>query len=80
MADGTGRLTVRRSKTDQTSGGRLLYLSVTTMAKLDAIRPVGPGHGHGTVFGLSSSQIGRRISLSCWAAGRSAVAGHNNGR
>ena len=41
--DGSGRLIVRRSKTDQAAEGRMLYLSPRTMADLDAIRPVGTG-------------------------------------
>ena len=53
MADGTGRLTVRRSKTDQTSEGKVLYLSVTSMADIDAIRPAEPSHRHMSVFALS---------------------------
>ena len=78
MADGTGRLTVRRSKTDQTSEGKVLYLSTTSMADIDAIRPAEPSHGHMSVFGLSSSQIGRRIARSCEVAGfAGAYSGHS---
>ena len=40
----------------------MLYLSPRAMADLDAIRPVVPAHGHVSVFGLSGSQIGRRIA------------------
>ena len=76
--DGSGRLTVRRSKTDQAAEGRMLYLSPRTMADLDAIRPVVPAHGHVSVFGLSGSQIGRRIARSCDAAGfPGAYSGHS---
>ena len=75
--DGSGRLIVRRSKTDQAAEGRMLYLSPRTMADLDAIRPVVPAHGHVSVFGLSGSQIGRRIARSCDAAGYpGAYSGH----
>ena len=78
MADGTGRLTVRRSKTDQTSEGKMLYLSAASMADLEAVRPDGNDHGHRAVFGLSSSQIGRRIARSCEAAGfPGAYSGHS---
>ena len=78
VSDGTGRLTVRRSKTDQASEGKVLYLSGTTMSDLDAVRPDEPAPGHRSVFGLSSSQIGRRISLSCAAAGfPGAYSGHS---
>ena len=78
MEDGTGRLTVRRSKTDQVSEGRMLYLSVTSMGDLEAIRPAGSSHGQMAVFGLSSSQIGRRIARSCEVAGfAGAYSGHS---
>lgn len=78
MVDGTGRLTVRRSKTDQVSEGKVLYLSSTSMADLDAIRPDVHDHGHLTVFGLSSSQIRRRIARSCEVAGfAGAYSGHS---
>ena len=78
MADGTGRLTVRRSKTDQVSEGKVLYLSASSMADLEAIRPDGQDHGHLTIFGLSSSQIGRRIARSCEIAGfAGAYSGHS---
>ena len=78
MADGTGRLTVRRSKTDQTSEGKVLYLSAASMAGMDAIHPAEPSHRHMSVFALSSSQIGRRIARSCEVAGfPGAYSGHS---
>ena len=78
MADGAGRLIVRRSKTDQTSEGKVLYLGVTSMADLEAIRPDDPTQGQKSVFGLSSSQIGRRITRSCVVAGfPGAYSGHS---
>ena len=78
MGDGTGRLTVRRSKTDQTSEGKVLYLSARSMGDLDAIRPADPNPGHITIFGLSSSQIGRRIARCCEVAGfPGAYSGHS---
>ena len=39
--DGSGRLTVQRSKTDQAGVGTVLYLSTETMHSLAAIRPEG---------------------------------------
>ena len=78
MADGTGRLTVRRSKTDQVSEGKVLYLSAASMAGMDAIRPAEPSHRHMSVFALSGSQIGRRIARSCEVAGfPGAYSGHS---
>ena len=41
-SDGSGRLILRRSKTDQAAEGRMLYLSPRTMADLEAIRPSEP--------------------------------------
>ena len=66
-ADGSGRLVVRRSKTDAEGEGKALWLSPETMAALDAIR--GEGGGAGPVFGLSGQQISRRIAAVCEAAG-----------
>ena len=78
MADGTGRLTVRRSKTDQNSEGKMLYLSAASMADLEAIRPGDSSRGDMKVFGLSSSQIGRRIARSCETGGfPGAYSGHS---
>ena len=76
--DGSGRLIVRRSKTDQAAEGRMLYLSPRAMADLDAIRPSEPAQGNMSVFGLSGSQIGRRIARSCEVAGfPGAYSGHS---
>ena len=41
--DGSGRLTIRRSKTDQMGAGAVLYLGPPTVRALEAIRPAGPG-------------------------------------
>ena len=78
MPNGTGRLIVRHSKTDQTSEGKVLYLSGTAISDLEAIRPHDPVQGHTRVFSLSSSQIGRRIARSCETAGFPGVySGHS---
>ncbi len=55
--DGSGRITVIRSKTD-----------VEAVGALDAIRPVGAGR-EVKVFGLSESQISRRVKVIARAAG-----------
>ena len=71
-ADGSGRLTIARSKTDQAAGGTTLYLCPAAVEALLAIRPeeavTDPA---GSLFGLSASQISRRIK----AAGRMAGLG-----
>lgn len=66
--DGSGRLTVRRSKTDTEGVGTVLYLWPDTMARLNAIRPPDSRPDH-PVFGLSGRQLRRRISQAFGAAG-----------
>ena len=60
--DGSGRLHVVRSKTDQASEGSVLYLGPAAVEALLAIRPqeavIDPG---ASVFNLSAGQISRRI-------------------
>ena len=69
-ADGSGRLHVARSKTDQTAEGAVLYLGPTAVDALLAIRPqeavIDPG---ASVFGLSARQISRRIKAATKMAG-----------
>lgn len=67
-SDGSGRMLIARSKTDQDGAGAVLYLSRKTMAALDAIRPA-DSEDSDSVFGLSASQIGRRIGQAARAAG-----------
>ena len=69
-ADGSGRLHVVRSKTDQTAERAVLYLGLAAVEALLAIRPeeavIDPG---ASVFGLSASQISRRIKAATKMAG-----------
>ena len=65
--DGTGRLFVGISKTDQEGEGTLLFISRRTMSDLDAIRP--EVSAEGPVFGLHPRTIGRRIAAAARAAG-----------
>ena len=74
--DGTGRVLVRRSKTDQTGDGAVLWLSRSTMAALAAIRPAGAA-ASAPVFDLGEKQIGRRIAAAAAAAGLDGVSGHS---
>ena len=66
--DGSGRITVRRSKTDQAGEGKVLYLAPATM---DALRLLDHAWiiGGVRVFRLSPSQICRRIAAAARAAG-----------
>ena len=65
--DGTGRLLIRRSKTDPEGEGAVAFLSVSTMARLAAIR-AGAAVG-GRVFGLCRKQMATRIKQAAHAAG-----------
>ena len=66
--DGSGRITVIRSKTDVEAQGAVVAITPAAMKALDAIRPVGVG-GEAKVFGLSDSQIARRVKAIAKAAG-----------
>lgn len=74
--DGSGRLFVGVSKTDQEGEGTLLFVSRQTMSDLAAIRPAEPGDR--LVFDLHPRSIGRRIAAAARAAGQSgAYSGHS---
>ena len=66
--DGSGRITVVRSKTDVEAQGAVVAITPAAMQALDAIRPAGAG-GEVKVFGLSESQIARRVKVIAKAAG-----------
>ena len=66
--DGSGRITVIPSKTDVEAQGAVVAITPAAMQALDAIRPVGAG-GEVKVFGLSESQIARRVKGIAKAAG-----------
>ncbi len=66
--DGSGRIAVIRSKTDAEAVGAVVAVTPAAMQALDAIRPVGVGGGE-KVFGLSESQIARRVKAIAKAAG-----------
>ena len=66
--DGSGRITVVRSKTDVEAQGAVVAITPAAMNALDAIRPAGVG-GNVKVFGLSESQIARRVKAVAKAAG-----------
>ena len=66
--DGSGRITVIRSKTDAEATGAVVAITPAAMGALDAIRPVGVG-GEVKVVGVSESQIARRVKVIAKAAG-----------
>ena len=65
--DGTGRLLIRRSKTDPEGHGAVAYVSAPTMAALRLIRD-GAADAD-SVFGLHRNQISTRIKQAASAAG-----------
>ena len=66
--DGSGRITVVRSKTDVEAQGATVAITPAAMQALDTIRPAGVGSDE-KVFGLSESQIARRVKAIAKAAG-----------
>ena len=68
--DGSGRITVVRSKTDVEAQGAVVAVTPAAMQALSAIRPAGAS-GEEKVFGLSESQIARRVKVIARAAGLS---------
>ena len=66
--DGSGRITVIRSKTDAEAQGAVVAITPAAMQALSALRPTGAG-GEVKVFGLSESQIARRVKAIARAAG-----------
>ena len=67
-SDGTGRLTVARSKTDPEGEGAVLFVSGPTMEALRAIRQA-EANVDESLFGLSDEQIARRVTSAAAAAG-----------
>ena len=75
-SDGSGRLLIRRSKTDQEGKGAIAYLSVPTMSHLKRIRNGAAGADR--VIGLRPNQIGKRIKRAAQQAGLGAdFSGHS---
>ena len=74
--DGTGRLLIRRSKTDREGQGAVAFVSAPTMNALADVRNgAGPGD---SVFGLSARQMRRRIKAAAECAGLGAgFSGHS---
>ena len=66
--DGSGRITVAHSKADAEAQGAVVTITPAAMDDLSAIRLAGGG-GELKVFGLSESQIARRIKAIARAAG-----------
>lgn len=76
--DGSGRLTVRHSKTDAEGEGATVAITPQAVQDLDAIRN-GAAEG-APVFALSDSQIHRRVKAAARAAGLGDGFGGHSGR
>ena len=63
IADGSGRLPIPFSKTGRTD---IVYISPSTMAVLDRIKPT---VARGSIFELSAGSVSRRITVAARAAG-----------
>ena len=68
-ADGSGRLTVRKSKTDRDAEGAVVAVTREAMADLDRLAAMTDRDPETRVFGLSDRQIARRIASAAKAAG-----------
>ena len=77
--DGSGRITIRRSKTDQFGAGAVVAITARAMNAVDAIRPPDAAPDS-PVFGLSESGICLRIKSAARAAGLSGRFGGHSGR
>ena len=76
--DGSGRLTIRRSKTDPAGEGAIVAVTPACVLALQAIRP-NDAEDQGNVFQLAARQIANRIKAACNAAGLegNAFSGHS---
>ena len=67
VGDGTGRLLIRHSKTDQEGRGAVGFISAQTMESLERIR--GNASEADSLFDLACNQLGRRIKRAALEAG-----------
>ncbi|MCQ3805336.1 MAG: tyrosine-type recombinase/integrase [bacterium] len=68
VEDGSGRLTIRHSKTDPDGKGAVMYLAPSTVKALERIRPAS-AQPHEKVFGLSGPYLSMRIKTIAERAG-----------
>ena len=68
-SDMTGRLLIRSSKTDQTGKGSVRFVSEEVALVMMSIKTIKQGVPESRMFGLSASQICRRIKKACEQAG-----------
>lgn len=65
--DGTGRLLIRRSKTDIEGVGAVAFIAASTMTRLESLRADAPSEA--SVFKLQGNQMAKRIKRAARAAG-----------
>ena len=76
-SDGSGRLHIARSKTDQEARGHVAYLTPDTAACLQRIKPAG-AQPEDRIFAMSARTIANRIKAAAEAAGiEGRFAGHS---
>lgn len=68
-ADGSGRLTIRTSKTDQTGEGAVVAITAAAMADLERLAARRGRDPDSAVFGIGPAQIRNRIATLAKAAG-----------
>ena len=79
-ADGSGRVTIRRSKTDQEAAGAVQYIGPAAAKALKAIRPASPDPD-ARVFGLRAAHsLANRIRAMAKAAGLDGAFSGHSGR
>ena len=69
--DGTGRLLIERSKTDQTGEGEVVFITRRAMTALDELRQIREHYGDASpsVFVMTAKTINRRVKAAAQAAG-----------
>ena len=78
--DDSGRVTIRRSKTDPTGAGAVVAITATAMADLDRLREFETPAESDSVFKLRDRQIANRIAAVAKACGLGAGFGGHFGR
>ena len=78
-SDGSGRLHIARSKTDQEARGHVAYLTPDTAACLQRIKPAG-AQPEDRIFAMSARTIANRIKAAAEAAGIEGRFGGHSGR
>ena len=69
--DGTGRLLIKRSKTDQTGEGEVVFITRRAMTALDELRQIREDYGDASpsVFVMTAKTINCRVKAAAQAAG-----------